>query len=105
MLGQRFWVPSEGIDWRVRNFVSPFLRSEDASDKGLGRSEGWRPERSIRGWIAGLPDGVDAQIRMQHLPHLPSESYARGPTPIEGTYPAPDLICLEEVDHLEPECY
>ena len=101
--GERFWVPSEGIDWRIRSLGFRFLRSEDASGSGFGQSEGWRPERSVRGWITGLPDRIDAQIRIQHLPRLPRESYAIGPTPSEGSYLPPSLICLEEVDHLEPE--
>ena len=60
--GLMFEVPAEGMDWRERNLGFAFFRPKDASDRPLDTGTGWRPERSIGGRIAGIPDGVDALV-------------------------------------------
>ena len=103
--GLMFEVPAERMDWRERDLGFAFFRPKDAADKPLSTGTGWLPERSVRGRIAGIPNGVDATVRIQRLPHLPNEIYAIGPPLSEGTssYYPPELTCLEEIDNLEPE--
>ena len=94
------------MDWRERNLGFAFFRPKDANDKPLSTGTGWIPERSVGGWIAGLPDGVDATVRIQHLPPVPNELYIIGPPLPEDTsrYYPQELTCLEETeDHLAPE--
>ena len=105
--GLMFEVPAEGMDWRERNLGFAFFRPKDASNRPLDTGIGWRPERSIGGRIAGIPDGVDALVRIQRLPPVPNELYVIGGPPLpEDTplYQPQELICLEETeDHLVPE--
>ena len=102
--GLMFEVPAEGMDWRERNLGFAFFRPKDASDRPLNTGTGWRPERSIGGRIAGIPDGVDAIVRIQRLPPVPNELYVVGPPLPKDTkfYYPPELTCLEEISHLEP---
>ena len=103
--GLMFEVPAEGMDWRERNLGFAFFRPKDASDKPLDTGTGWRPERSVGGQITAIPDGVDAIVRIQRLSPVPNELYVVGPPLPEDTrlhYP-PELTCLEEIGHLEPE--
>ena len=99
-----FEVPAEGMDWRERNLGFAFFRPKDASDRPLDTGTGWRPERSIGGRIAGIPDGVDAIVRIQRLPPVPNELYVVDPPLPKDTklYYPPELTCLEEIGHLEP---
>ena len=104
--GLMFEVPAEGMDWRERNLGFAFFRPKDASDRPLDTGTGWRPERSIGGRIAGIPDGVDALVRIQRLPPVPNELYVIGPPLPENAtrYFPQELTCLEEAeDHLVPE--
>ena len=100
-----FEVPAEGMDWRERNLGFAFFRPKDASDRPLGTGTGWRPERSVGGRIAAMADGVEATVRIQRLPPVPNELYLVGPPLPEDTqlYYPPELTCLEEIGHLEPE--
>ena len=102
--GLMFEVPAEGMDWRERNLGFAFFRPKDASDRPLDTGTGWRPERSIGGRIAGIPDGVDAIVRIQRLPPVPNELYVVGPPLPKDTkfYYPQELTCLEEIGHLEP---
>ena len=105
--GLMFEVPTEGMEWRERDLGFAFFRPKDASDKPLSSGTGWIPERSIGGWIVGLPDGVVATVRIQRLPPVPNELYViGGPPTLEKTsfhYPQ-ELTCLEDAeDHLQPE--
>ena len=103
--GLMFEVPAEGMDWRERDLGFAFFRPKDANDKPLSDGTGWRPERSVRGRVAGMPDGVDATVQIQRLPPVPNELYAVGPPLPKDTqlYYPPELTCLEEIGHLEPE--
>ena len=103
--GVMFEVPAEGMDWRERNLGFAFFRPKDASDRPLGTGTGWRPERSVGGRIAAMADGVEATVRIQRLPPVPNELYLVGPPLPEDTqlYYPPELTCLEEIGHLEPE--
>ena len=104
--GLMFEAPAEGMDWRERNLGFAFFRPKDASDRPLDTGTGWRPERSIGGRIAGIPDGVDALVRIQRLPPVPNELYVIGPPLPENAtrYFPQELTCLEEAeDHLVPE--
>ena len=104
--GLMFEVPAEGMDWRERNLGFAFFRPKDASDRPLDTGTGWRPERSIGGRIAGIPDGVDALVRIQRLPPVPNELYVIGPPLPENAtrYFPQELTCLEEAeDPLVPE--
>ena len=105
--GLMFEVPAEGMDWRERNLGFAFFRPKDASDRPLDTGTGWRPERSIGGRIAGIPDGALATVRIQRLPPVPNELYVIGGPPLpEDTplYQPQELICLEETEeHLVPE--
>ena len=103
--GVMFEVPAEGMDWRERNLGFAFFQPKDASDRPLDTGTVWRPERSIGGRIAGIPDGVDAIVRIQRLPPVPNELYVVGPPLPKDTkfYYPPELTCLEEIGHLEPE--
>ena len=73
--GLMFEVPSEGIDWRARGLKFAFFRPKDADDKPLDNGTGWLPERSVRGQVARIPDGVDATVRIRCLPPAPNELY------------------------------
>ena len=103
--GLMFEVPAEGMDWRERDLGFSFFRPKDANDKPLSDGTGWIRERSVRGRIAGMPDGVDATVQIQRLPPVPNEVYDIGPALPEDTqrYFPPELTCLEEIGHLEPE--
>ena len=103
--GLMFEVPAEGMDWRERNLGFAFFRPKDASDRPLDTGTGWRPERSIGGRIAAMADGAEATVRIQRLPPVPNELYLVGPPLPEDTqlYYPPELTCLEEIGHLEPE--
>ena len=104
--GLMFEVPTEGMDWRERNLGFAFFRPKGASDKPLSTGTGWIPERSVGGWIAGLPDGAVATVRIQRLLPVPNELYVIGPPLPEDTslYYPQELTCLEEgEDHLVPE--
>ena len=103
--GLMFEVPAEGMDWRERDLGFAFFRPKDANDKPLSDGTGWIRERSVRGRIAGMPDGVDATVQMQRLPPAPNEVYDIGPPLPEDTqrYFPPELTCLEEIGYLEPE--
>ena len=104
--GLMFEVPAEGMDWRERNLGFAFFRPKDASDRPLDTGTGWRPERSIGGRIAGIPDGVDALVRIQRLPPVPNELYVIGPPLPENAtlYFPQELTCLKEAeDRLVPE--
>ena len=104
--GLMFEVPAEGMDWRERDLGFAFFRPKDANDKPLSDGTGWIRERSVRGRIAGMPDGVVATVRIQRLPPIPNELYVVGPPLPEDTsrYYPQELICLEETeDHLVPE--
>ena len=52
-----------------------------------------------------MADGVEATVRIQRLPPVPNELYLVGPPLPEDTqlYYPPELTCLEEIGHLEPE--
>ena len=80
-------------------------RAIDAAGKAVSTGTGWLPDRSVGGWIAGLPDEVNAQVRIQRLPPPPHELHDVGPPLPTGTssYDPPELTCLHEIDHLEPE--
>ena len=103
--GLMFEVPAEGMDWRERDLGFAFFRPKDANDKPLSDGTGWIRERSVRGRIAGMPDGVDATVQIQRLPPVPNEVYDIGPALPEDTqrYFPPELTCLKEIGHLEPE--
>ena len=103
--GLMFEVPAEGMDWRERDLGFAFFRPKDANDKPLSDGTGWIRERSVRGRVAGMPDGVDATVQIQRLPPVPNEVYDIGPALPEDTqrYFPPELTCLEEIGHLEPE--
>ena len=103
--GLMFEVPAEGMDWRERNLSFAFFRPKDASDRPLDTGTGWRPERSVGGRIDAMADGVEATVRIQRLPPVPNELYVVGPPLPEDTqlYYPPELTCLEEIGHLEPE--
>ena len=103
--GLMFEVPAEGLDWRERDLGFAFFRPKDANDKPLSDGTGWIRERSVRGRVAGMPDGVDATVQIQRLPPVPNEVYDIGPALPEDTqrYFPPELTCLEEIGHLEPE--
>ena len=59
----------------------------------------------VSGDVAGLPDEVNARVRIQRVPPAPNEPYDVGPPLPTGTssYYPPELTCLDEIDHLEPE--
>ena len=105
--GLMFEVPTEGMEWRERDLGFAFFRPKDASDKPLSTGTRWIPERSVGGWIGGLPDGALATVRIQRLPPVPNELYVIGGAPLpEDTplYQPQELICLEETEeHLVPE--
>ena len=103
--GLMFEVPAEGMDWRERNLGFAFFRPKDASDRPLDTETGWRPERSVGGRIDAMADGVEATVRIQRLPPVPNELYDIGPALPEDTqrYFPPEITCLEEIGHLEPE--
>ena len=103
--GVMFEVPAEGMDWRERNLGFAFFRPKDASDRPLDTGTGWRSERSVGGRIDAMADGVEATVRIQRLPPVPNELYVVGPPLPEDTqlYYPPELTCLEEIGHLEPE--
>ena len=108
--GLMFEVPTEGVDWRERNLGFAFFRPKDADDKPLSSGTGWIPERSVGGWIVGLPEGVVGTVRIQRLPPVPNELYVIGGPPLpEDTplYVPQELTCLEALeeaeDHLVPE--
>ena len=103
--GLMFEVPAEGMDWRERDLGFAFFRPKDANDKPLSDGTGWIRERSVQGRIAGMPDGVDATVQIQRLPPVPNEVYDIGPALPEDTqrYFPPEITCLEEIGHLEPE--
>ena len=105
--GLMFEVPTEGMEWRERDLGFAFFRPKDASDKPLSTGTRWIPERSVGGWIVGLPDGALATVRIQRLPPVPNELYVIGGPPLpEDTplYQPQELICLEETEeHLVPE--
>lgn len=104
MKGLMFEVPSEGIDWRERNLGFRFVRPEDAAGEPVGQGTGWLPERSVRGTVDGVPDDVDATVKIQRLPRLPNELYDIGPQLPKDSpyYYPPELTCMEEIDDLEP---
>ena len=77
--GLMFEVPAEGMDWRERDLGFAFFRPKDANDKPLSDGTGWIRERSVRGRIAGMPDGVVATVRIQRVPPIPNEIYVVGP--------------------------
>ena len=103
-LGLVFEVPAEGMNWRQANIGVGLLRPEEA-DKVTSTGGVWRPGRSVGGRITGMPDEVDAKVRIQHLPRVPNEVYAVGPPLPKETelYIPLELTCLEEIGHLEPE--
>ena len=108
--GLMFEVPTEGMEWRERNLGFAFFRPKDASDKPLSSGTGWIPERSVGGWIVGLPDGVVGTVRIQRLPPVPNDLYIIGGPPLPKDTPLyvpRELTCLEELeeaeDHLVPE--
>ena len=105
--GLMFEVPTEGMEWRERNLGFAFFRPQGTSDKALSSGTGWIPERSVEGWIVGLPEGAVATVRIQRLPPVPNELYIIGGPPLpEDTslYVPQELTCLEEAeDHLVPE--
>ena len=103
-LGLVFEVPAEGMNWRQANIGVGLLRPEEA-DKVTSTGGVWRPGRSVEGRIAGIPDEVDAKVRIQRLPRVPNEVYAIGPPLPKETelYIPLELTCLEEIGHLEPE--
>ena len=80
-------------------------RAIDAAGKPVSTWTGWLPDRSVGGWIAGLPDEVNAQVRIQGLPPAPNELHDVGPPLPTGTssYDPPEITCLHEIGHLEPE--
>ena len=103
--GLMFQVPAEGMDWRERALGLAVFRPRDADDKPLSMGTGWRAERSVRGRILGIPDGVDARVGIQRLPPVPNEVYAIGPPLPKDTqlYFPPELTCLEEMEDLKPQ--
>ena len=105
--GLMFEVPTEGMEWRERDLGFAFFRPKDASDKPLSAGTRWIPERSVGGWIVGLPDGALATVRIQRLPPVPNELYVIGGPPLPEDTPLhvpQELICLEETEeHLVPE--
>ena len=103
--GLMFQVPAEGMDWRERALGLAVFRPRDADDKPLSTGTGWLAERSVRGRILGIPDGVDARVRIQRLPPVPNEVYAIGPPLPKDTqlYFPPELTCLEEMEDLKPQ--
>ena len=103
--GLMFEVPAEGMNWRERNLGFAFFRPQNANDRSLSDGTGWRPERSVGGRIAAIPDGVDAIVRIQRLPPVLNELYVVGPPLPKDTqlYYPHELTCLEEIGHLEPE--
>ena len=103
--GLMFEVPAEGMNWRERNLGFAFFRPQNANDRPLSDGTGWRPERSVGGRIAAIPDGVDAIVRIQRLPPVLNELYVVGPPLPKDTqlYYPPELTCLEEIGHPEPE--
>ena len=105
-----FEVPTEGMEWRERNLGFAFFRPKDDTDKSLSSGTGWIPERSVGGWIVGLPEGIGATVRIQRLTPVPNELYVIGGPPLpedSPLYVPQELTCLEAVeeaeDHLVPE--